>query len=60
MNQLENIANLLEIRQRRIMANPADYGASEYKYRVDELRLAVGLIRRVQRAEKQPVLRKAA
>jgi len=39
MDELTELLDSLIYRQNLIMSNPRDYGASEYKFRLDECRL---------------------
>lgn len=60
MDTLAELREGLNGRRERIMANPADYSAGEFKYRTDELRIVVQEIDRVLAGQKQPALRKTA
>jgi len=60
MDGLEELRVELNARRERIMANPDDYGASEFKFRTDELRRAMLAIERLMSKQAQPALRRVA
>ena len=59
MDELTELLDCLIYRQNLIMSNPRDYGASEYKFRLDEIRLLMRKVQRQQSKEAQPKLRRA-
>lgn len=60
MDGLEELREELNARRERILANPNDYGAAEFKFRTDELRRALLGIDRLLGSVAQPRLRKMA
>ena len=59
MDELTQLLDSLIYRQNLIMSNPRDYGASEYKFRLDECRLLMRKVQRLQAKQAQPKLRRA-
>jgi hypothetical protein len=48
MDELTELMDSLLDRRDLIMSNPRDYGASEYKFRLDECRLLMRKVRMLQ------------
>ena len=53
MDELTELLDSLIYRQNLIMSNPRDYGASEYKFRLDEIRLLMRKVERLQAKQAQ-------
>jgi hypothetical protein len=59
MDELTELINGLIDRRERIISNPKDYGACEYKFRIDELRLLIRRVENMRAKQPQPRLRRA-